>query len=174
MFSAPPPEEREPVRAASFGDLDAATVYAIMKLRCDVFVVEQKCYYADLDGRDTEPGTRHVWLTRDAQIAAYLRILDLDTPGAARIGRVVTAPAARGSGLAGRLMTHALTVIGERPSRLSAQAHLTGFYARFGYTAEGPEYLEDGIPHVPMTRPAQLPDQGSAAISSAVERRRPV
>ena len=84
-----------------------------------------------------------------------------------RIGRVLTAPAARGAGLAQRLMTEALTVIGNRPSVLDAQAHLVGFYTRFGYAQTGPEYLEDGIPHVPMS-------QGSAATSSVTERRRPV
>jgi ElaA protein len=71
---------------------------------------------------------------------------------AERIGRVVTAPGARGAGLAGRLLTEALEVIGNRPSVLDAQAHLTGFYARFGYEPTGPEFLEDGIPHVPMAR----------------------
>src|SRR3954454_11812413 len=90
------------LRASSFGELDAGTLYAILKLRCDVFVVEQKCIYADLDGRDTEPGTRHLWLSIGGHIRAYLRILD--DGDHARIGRVVTAPPARGAGLAGRLV----------------------------------------------------------------------
>ncbi len=143
---------------ASFRDLDTTTLYAILKLRGDVFVVEQKCFYADLDGRDTEPGTRHVWLSRRDEILAYLRILD--DGDAERIGRVVTAPAARGAGHAQRLMTEALAVIGNRPSVLDAQAHLVRFYTTFGYEQTGPEYLEDGIPHVPMRReaaPAQPP-----------------
>ena len=149
------PEPRTEVRVASFRDLDTTTLYAILKLRCDVFVVEQKCFYADVDGRDTEPGTRHVWLARGDDILAYLRILDDgDTE---RIGRVVTAPDARGAGHAGRLMEHALTVIGNRPSVLYAQAHLAGFYTRFGYTPTGPEYLEDGIPHLPMAKAAPRP-----------------
>ena len=146
------PEPRVDVRAASFQDLDTTTLYAILKLRCDVFVVEQKCFYADLDGRDTEPGTRHVWLSRGDDILAYLRILD---DGAVeRIGRVVTAPEARGAGLASRLMEQALAVVGNRPSVLDAQAYLTGFYTRYGYVQRGPEYLEDGIPHIPMAREA--------------------
>jgi ElaA protein len=149
------PEPRVDVRVASFRDLDTTTLYAILKLRCDVFVVEQNCVYADLDGRDTETGTRHVWLARGDDILAYLRILDDgDTE---RIGRVVTAPEARGAGHAGRLMEHALTVIGNRPSVLHAQAHLTDFYTRFGFAQTGPEYLEDGIPHVPMARAAPRP-----------------
>ena len=149
------PEPRTDVRVASFRDLDTTTLYAILKLRCDVFVVEQKCFYADLDGRDTEPGTRHVWLAHGDDILAYLRILDDgDTE---RIGRVVTAPQARGAGHAGRLMEHALAVVGNRPSVLHAQAYLTGFYRRFGYEQTGPEYLEDGIPHVPMAKAAPRP-----------------
>ncbi|MGX6602507.1 GNAT family N-acetyltransferase [Micromonosporaceae bacterium Da 78-11] len=146
------PEPHDELRSATFRDLDTTALYAIMKLRSDVFVVEQECFYADPDGRDTEPGTRHLWFTRDGQIRAYLRVLD--DGDVQRIGRVVTAPTARGAGLAGRLVAEALTIIGNRPSVLDAQAHLTGFYARFGFQPTGPQYLEDGIPHVPMHRPA--------------------
>jgi len=149
------PEPRDEVRTASFRDLEIGTLYAILKLRSDVFVVEQDCVYPDLDGRDDEPGTRHLWISHGDQIRAYLRILDEgDTQ---RIGRVVTAPEARGAGLAARLIEAALTVIGNRPSVLGAQAHLAGFYAKFGYRQTGPEYVEDGIPHVPMFRAAPLP-----------------
>jgi len=140
------------VRVAGFAELDATTLYALLRLRCDVFVVEQQCPYPELDGRDTEPGTRHLWFTADSEIAAYLRILDDGT--AQRIGRVVTAPKARGAGLAGRRVEQALTVIGDRVSVLDAQAHLVGFYRRYGFDRNGPEYVEDGIPHVPMIRPA--------------------
>jgi ElaA protein len=144
------PEPREEIRVASFRDLDVTTLYAILKLRVDVFVAEQKCPYPELDGRDDEPGTRHVWLSRGGDILAYLRILD--DGETERIGRVVTAPDARQGGYASRLMAHALEVIGNRPSTLEAQAHLTDYYSRFGYVPAGPGYLEDGIPHVPMKR----------------------
>jgi ElaA protein len=151
------PEPRNEVRTASFADLDTTTLYALLRLRGDVFVVEQKCAYADLDGRDTEPGTRHVWVARDREVLAYLRILDDSASGTplTRIGRVVVAAAERGGGHAGRLMAHALTVIGHRDAALEAQAHLVDFYARFGFEVTGPEYLEDGIPHVPMRRTAE-------------------
>lgn len=142
------------LRSATFAELDTTTLYALLKLRSEVFVVEQDCAYLDPDGRDTEPGTRHLWLVDEADgtgIAAYLRVLD---DGAeARIGRVVVAPHARGAGHASTLMEHALAMIGGRPSTLDAQAHLLGFYGRYGYVPSGPEYLDDGIPHVPMTRP---------------------
>jgi ElaA protein len=149
------PEPHDELRSASFRDLDTTTLYAILRLRGEVFVVEQECAYADIDGRDAEPGTRHVWFERDGEIRAYLRILRDE--GQERIGRVVTAKTARGAGLAGRLMTEALEIIGHRPSVLDAQAHLTGFYARYGYEAAGPEFLEDGIPHVTMVREAPQP-----------------
>ncbi|XVV17793.1 GNAT family N-acetyltransferase [Actinoplanes sp. CA-131856] len=144
------PDQHDEFRSASFRDLDTTTLYAILKLRADVFITEQQCPYGELDGRDDEPGTRHLWFARDGEIRTYLRILD--DGDVQRIGRVVTAKSARGIGLAGRLMTEALAVIGNRPSVLDAQAHLTKFYAKFGYEPTGPEYLEDGIPHVPMKR----------------------
>jgi ElaA protein len=143
------------LRMAAFPDLDAGTLYQLLKLRCEVFVVEQECAYADLDGRDTEPGTRHLWFADGPEILAYLRILD--EGDVKRVGRVVTAPKARGAGLAGRLVEQALTIIGGQPSLLSAQAHLVGFYGRYGYEQNGPEYLEDGIPHVSMVRAASRP-----------------
>ena len=142
----------EHLHSARFADLDTATLYALLRLRVDVFVVEQACAYPEIDGRDTEPGTRHLWLSRDdASPVAYLRTLD-EPDGTVRIGRVVVTASARGSGAAGRLMAAALNEIRSRPSLLDAQAHLVGFYERFGYSATGPEYLEDGIPHVPMAR----------------------
>jgi ElaA protein len=145
------PEPHDELRSATFRDLDTTTLYAILKLRADVFVVEQECVYLDLDGRDDEPGTRHVWFARDQEIRAYVRILD--DGDEQRIGRVVTAKSARGAGLAGRLIEKALEIIGNRPSVMDAQAHLVNFYARYGFEPTGPEFLEDGIPHVPMRRP---------------------
>ena len=149
------PEPHDELRVASFRDLDTTTLYEILKLRSEVFVVEQECPYLDPDGRDDEPGTRHVWFARGKKVRAYLRILDDN--GVERIGRVVTAPDARGTGLAGRLMEEALRVIGNRPAVLDAQAHLAGFYGRYGFVTTGPEYLEDGIPHVPMAREGSSP-----------------
>jgi ElaA protein len=137
-------------RSARFDELDAATLYRLLRLRVDVFVVEQECPYPELDGRDTEPGTLHVWCEDGDEVLGYLRILDDETP--ARIGRVVTAKATRGGGLGGRLIERALEIIGDRPSELDAQSHLTRFYQRFGYVPAGPEYVEDGIPHTPMRR----------------------
>jgi ElaA protein len=139
-------------RVATFGELDAPTLYELLRLRVDVFVVEQKCAYPELDGRDTEPDTRHVWLADDGGTpVAYLRILS-EPDGTVRIGRVVVAARERGSGLAGRLLAAALEVVGDRPCVLHAQTAATGLYERYGFVAAGPEFLDDGIPHTPMTR----------------------
>jgi ElaA protein len=136
-----------------FEQLDSETLYQLLRLRVDVFVVEQHCAYPELDGRDIEPDAMHLWLTDgdDKAPLGYLRVLTEPT-GAARIGRVAVAPAARGAGIARRLMTAALTQVGERPCVLDAQANLVEFYRSLGFEVTGPEYLEDGIPHVPMWR----------------------
>jgi ElaA protein len=168
-----PPE----YHAAGFADLNARTLYDLLRLRCDVFVVEQECAYPDLDGRDVEPGTRHLWLSQGGEPIAYLRILS-EADDVARIGRVAVATAARGEGLAGRLMDEALALVGDRTCVLEAQSYLVAFYARYGFAVTGPEYVDDGIPHVPMRRepgPAAANlTQGSAATTSATDRRRPV
>lgn len=137
---------------AAFAELDTATLYALLQLRVDVFVVEQRCPYPELDGRDTEPATRHLWLERDGAPVAYLRIL-AEPGGAVRIGRVAVVRPARRAGLAGELMAAALAEAGDRECVLNAQSHLVDFYARLGFAVSGPEYLDDGIPHRPMRRP---------------------
>jgi ElaA protein len=145
----------EVVRVATFADLAAATAYRLWRLRVDVFVVEQQCAYPDLDGRDLEPTTRHVWVERHGAPVAYLRVLD--EPEGCRIGRVCVAAHARGAGLADALMRRALEEVGARRCVLHAQAHLAGWYGRLGFAVTGPEFLDDGIPHVPMERAA--PDE---------------
>lgn len=164
-------------RVATFAELDPATLYDLLRLRTDVFVVEQRCPYAELDGRDTEPGTRHLWIPGPAGertnvsnrelreepndcargprsaagTLAYLRLL-AEPDGRARIGRVCTAATARGRGLATQLMAAALDLVGDRECVLDAQTHLVGFYERFGFAVAGAEFLQDGIPHTPMRR----------------------
>ena len=139
------------VQVASFAELDPRTAYLLWQLREAVFVVEQRCPYPELDGRDLEPATSHVWVRCEGRPVGYLRVLEEGTH--ARIGRVCVAAAHRGRGLAGALMHAALEVVGDRASRLSAQSYLVGWYEQLGYAADGPEFVEDGIPHVPMSRP---------------------
>ncbi|MGY2075458.1 GNAT family N-acetyltransferase [Blastococcus sp. SYSU DS0828] len=138
------------LRRARFAELTPFEVYALCRLRVDVFVVEQECPYPELDGRDVEPATEHLWFEEAGQVLATIRVLD---DGATRaIGRVATVTAARGRGLAGRLIEQALADHGHGPLTLGAQAHLEQWYGRFGFRRSGPGYLEDGIPHVPMRR----------------------
>lgn len=138
------------LHAADFAGLDPRTAYLLWQLRCDVFVVEQDCPYPDLDGRDLEPGTLHLWAEADGVPIGCLRILD--DGDVARIGRVAVRPEHRGAGVAGALMEAAIERIGHRASVLDAQAHLGHWYARFGYRRAGEDFLEDGIPHTPMRR----------------------
>ena len=141
------------LRRAPFAELTPFEVYGLCRLRVDVFVVEQECPYPELDGRDTEPATQHLWFEDDdGGILATIRVLD---DGATRaIGRVATAASARGQGLAARLMEEGIALCAGSPVTLGAQAHLADWYGRFGFRTSGPGYVEDGIPHVPMRRDA--------------------
>jgi ElaA protein len=132
----------------SFGELSTIEFHDIVALRVDVFVVEQACAYRELDGRDIEPGTRHIWLA-DENVVAYLRVLD--DGDARRIGRVVTAAAGRGEGRASRLVDHALAST-RGPWVLDAQSHLSAWYTARGFAVDGADFVEDGIPHTPMRR----------------------
>ena len=135
-------------RAVPFADLDARTAYDLWRLRQDVFVVEQACPYPDLDGRDTEPGTRHVLLRDGADLVGCARVLD--DGDVWRVGRVVLSPAARGRGLAEPLVRACLDACPGRDVVLDAQSPLRELYAGFGFEVSGPEFVEDGIPHLPM------------------------
>jgi ElaA protein len=137
------------IRTAAFVDLDPLTLYRLLRLRVDVFVVEQACAYPELDGRDTEPGTIHLWVERDQRPAAYLRIVR-EPDGTARVGRVVTAAEQRNDGLAAELVRHAIALTAPAEVVLDAQSHLTGWYRRLGFVVDGAEFLDDGIAHTPM------------------------
>jgi predicted GNAT family N-acyltransferase len=139
------------LRRSPFAELTPFEVYGLCRLRVDVFVVEQECPYPELDGRDTEATTQHLWFEDDdGAILATIRVLD-DGPTRA-IGRVATAASARGQGLAARLMEEGIALCAGFPVTLGAQAYLENWYARFGFRVSGPGYVEDGIPHVPMRR----------------------
>lgn len=139
------------VRSASFEGLSAETAYQIWQLRTAVFVVEQACAYQELDGRDLEPGTRHLWVEEGGEVVAYLRLLR-ESGDLARIGRVCVAVSARSRRLARQLVEAAHAEIGDRISILDAQAHLVWWYEALSYEVAGPQFVEDGIPHVPMRR----------------------
>ncbi|MGY1633999.1 GNAT family N-acetyltransferase [Geodermatophilus sp. SYSU D01186] len=145
-----PPAPTLPMRTARFAELTPFEVYALCRLRVDVFVVEQQCPYPELDGRDAEPATVHLWFEDDGAVAATIRVLD--DGGTRAIGRVATAATHRGRGLAAGLIRAGIDLCEGYPITLGAQAHLEGWYERFGFRRSGPGYVEDGIPHVPMRR----------------------
>jgi ElaA protein len=134
--------------AVPFDSLDASAAYAVYQLRQLVFIVEQNCPYPDLDGRDQEPGTRHVLMDDGGTLLGYARVLDDGKVW--RIGRVVLDPEVRGRGLAEPLMTTALSVCPGRDVVLDAQTPLAKWYETFGFAVSGAEFVEDGIPHLPM------------------------
>lgn len=136
------------IEAVPFQALDAETAYAVWRLRQQVFVVEQQAAYPDLDGRDDEPGTRHVLLRDGLDLIGYARVLDDGDTW--RIGRVVLAPEARGRGLADQLMRTALQICPDRDVVVDAQSPLARWYEKLGFEVTGEEFLDDGIPHVPM------------------------
>lgn len=136
-------------------DLSTGQLYTIFAAREAVFVVEQHCPYQELDGLDLEAGHLIGW--SGVEVAAYLRVLG---PGVrfaeSSIGRVLTAPAFRGSGLGRELVARSLAYVDERyPThgvRISAQAHLERFYRSFGFASVSAPYLEDDILHIEMLR----------------------
>jgi len=158
------PAAHPTVRDALLADLDPRTLYRILALRSAVFVLEQDCVYLDQDGRDLEPDARQLWVERDGEVLASLRLLRdhsgatsategvAGEGGVARIGRVATAKSARGAGIAAELMHRALELVGDAPVVLDAQSYLADWYGRFGFVRDGADFVEDGIPHIPMRR----------------------
>lgn len=152
MPSATPHATTGRVVRARFDDLSPARLYDLLRLRAEVFVVEQACAFLDLDGRDREPAAEHLWVEDGKGVAGCARLLH-EGGTAWSIGRVVTRPDVRSRGVASALVAAGLDRVRELGAtrvHLGAQAHLTDWYARFGFAADGPGYVEDGIPHVPM------------------------
>jgi ElaA protein len=140
-------------RDRAFAELTPAELHAIYALRARVFVVEQACAYQDVDELDLV--ARHFWAEAGGRVLAYLRIIPAGAKYAELcIGRVVTAPEARGSGLGREIVRRALALAGGAPLRIGAQAYLEKFWSDFGFVRVSDVYEEDGIPHVEMTRPA--------------------
>ncbi len=139
----------------SFADLTVYELYDLLRLRQLVFAVEQNCVYLDLDGKDAY-GLHCVGKNEQQQIVAYTRLLPLGVsyPGCLSIGRVVTAPEARGGGLGRQLMQYSLSQLavhfGQQPIKIGAQTYLLDFYKSLGFETVGDLYLEDGIEHVEM------------------------
>ena len=144
---------------SSFDALDLDSLYALLARRQEVFVLEQRCLYPDLDALDQRAYHLLGWQMRDGArtLAAYLRCV---APGVKypepSLGRVLTAAAARGSGLGKALLEqgirHTEQQFPGRQIRISAQLYLERFYREFGFQRCSQPYDEDGIPHVEMLR----------------------
>ncbi|CRH89440.1 putative acyltransferase [Chlamydia trachomatis] len=137
----------------SFSELSLEELYQLLELRSEVFVVEQKCAYQDVDGVDLE--CHHLFGKADGKIVSYLRILPpgLTFPEAS-IGRVVIQSEYRGQKLAGPMLEAAtqylIEEMGQETIKISAQTYLKKFYQAHGFVAVSDMYLEDGIPHMDM------------------------
>lgn len=143
-----------------FNELSTDELYDLIRLRIDVFVVEQTCYYSDLDNLDRLPETLHLFHYQNGEIASYLRILP---KGATyndyiSIGRVIIAQCARSQGIGHKLIVESLNACEKyfpgQHIKISAQEHLQGFYQKHGFETVSEGYLEDGIPHIGMIRNA--------------------
>ena len=136
-----------------FEQLTTGELYSILKVRTEVFVVEQNCPYPEVDGKDLK--SYHLYKEEDGEVIAYLRILP---PGVSyeelSIGRVLVKKEYRGQKLAHQMLEYALQFIqnklNETTVKIQAQAHLRNFYGSFGFKAVTETYLEDNIPHVDM------------------------
>lgn len=141
-----------------WGELTTSELYSFLKLRTDVFYVEQKVDDEELDNRDQEETTEHLWLTDATGTTAYLRVLFDASPehrDAHRVvGRVVVRADRRGEGLAQKLFAEVVRRFGHEPMMLHAQEYVAPLYTKSGFEAFGEPYLEAGIRHVSMYRPA--------------------
>lgn len=139
-----------------FDTLTAADLHDVLRLRQDVFILEQACLYADIDGRDPE-AWHLMGHANDGRLAAVMRVFPASGPiTETTMGRFVVAPWARGNGLAREMMDRCLHWVAAHapaaPIRISAQCYLEGFYSTFGFTATGNPYDDTGVMHVDMIR----------------------
>lgn len=136
------------VREHAFDELDGRLLYEILRLRSEIFVVEQTCIYLDLDRIDYR--ARHLTIEENGELVAAARWFD--GPEGLTLGRIVTRSDRRGRGHGKRLVREALARIGDVDVVMHAQAHLERFYRELGFAVEGLPFLEDGIPHLHMVR----------------------
>jgi ElaA protein len=136
-------------RYAHIEDLDAPTIYALLRLRQEVFIVEWGSSHLDIDGRDTEPSCVHLWAERDGEVLAALRVV-AEPDGALRIERLATRFGARGRGIAGRLLDYAVKMAGERKLLLDAPLALEPWCERFGFARTGEPFTAEGVQQVTM------------------------
>jgi len=142
-------------RLMAFDDLRVGELYEVLRLRSEVFVVEQQCVFQDIDGADRQ--AMHLLGVQHGELQAYARCFAAGVKfEEASFGRVLTRASARGTGLGHALVDQAIAAIqqvwGPQPIRIGAQMHLAAFYGQHGFVEVGKNYLEDGIPHLEMLR----------------------
>ncbi|NYF09892.1 ElaA protein [Leifsonia sp. AK011] len=141
-------------------EISTAELYAVLKLRTDVFFLEQHVDEEELDWRDLEPTTVHYFSLDGRDAVACLRVLVDEVPehrdARHLVGRVVVRADYRGRGLAGALLERALEDFGEHPMLLHAQEYIAPLYAKHGFVAFGEVYEEAGIQHLSMYREGQV------------------
>ncbi|WP_332777836.1 GNAT family N-acetyltransferase [Polaromonas sp.] len=144
-------------RFVPFDALTTRELYGVLQLRSEVFVIEQACIFQDMDGTDAQ--AMHLLGTVAGRLVAYARCFAAGVKYAeASIGRVVTHASVRGTGAGHLLIREAIQRTaghwGSQPIRIGAQARLESFYQQHGFTDMGKPYVEDGIDHIEMLRPA--------------------
>lgn len=138
-----------------FDALTTKELYAILRLRSEIFVIEQNCIFLDMDNKDQY--CQHLMLYTEKELVAYARIVPagLSYPEPS-IGRVVSSNSVRGKGFGRQLLRlsidNCIRLCGNKPIRIGAQLYLKDFYGSFGFVASGDVYDEDGIDHVEMVR----------------------
>lgn len=142
-------------KVKTFEEFTVSELYAVLKARIDVFVIEQNCPYPDLDNYDQK--AVHIWAEENGDVLAYCRIFDKEIKyDETSIGRVLTTEKGRGKSLGKLLIKYAVDIIENRfhtsEIRISAQDYLLRFYGDFGFEDTGKKYLEDDIPHTEMIR----------------------
>lgn len=136
-------------------DLHTEQLYALLKLRIEVFVVEQAYFYPELDGYDLLPNTRHFWLERDGDIIGTVRLLQ-QSPDEYSLGHLCTIRSERGHGHTTRLLQAALADVGQASCRIDSPSYLVDMYTRHGFVQSGDERLDNGVPLVPLLREQHL------------------
>lgn len=138
----------------TFSELTLDELYALLRLRSEVFVVEQNCAYQDIDDEDRKENVLHLIDYYNGEMKRYARLIDRGSFVA--MGRVVCSPSVRGKGQGYDLLNRAIKEAETRwpgcEIRLAAQTYAQKFYAAQGFAVSGSKFLEDGIEHVPMSR----------------------
>lgn len=140
-----------------FDSLTVKELYAILRLRSEIFVVEQNCVFLDMDNKDQS--CQHLMLYQNKELMAYARIVPAGISyQQASIGRIVSSNAARGKGFGKQLVQLSIDnckrLYGNKPIKIGAQLYLKEFYESFGFVTSSEVYDEDGIDHIEMIRPA--------------------